>query len=855
MPYPLQRFSSTRGAEPLPSSRRMPEREPIGLKLSGLLLAFGLCPLAQAEEVAGDTALQTVTVTSGRTAEKARSNQRTVVESATPIDIINSEQLLKTGRAELSEAISKLLPSFNFGTNIAGVQSTVRPLNNRSLNPAYTVVLVNGKRRHNGSVPASGSTDNSGHNPVDIDMIPISAVERIEVLKDGAGVKYGADGIAGVINIILRSDPAGTHIGTSYGQLYSGRGETAKFEGNSGFAIGDDGFLQISLDARKRGMAYWGEKADPDNRAFFEDDRQAAWDHVRVKNGDPKLKAYNWAFNTEFALGDLARFYSYGTYGERRSEAQNNMRPANGNASIPELFPDGYFPLNNIENIDYSLLLGAKGDASGWDWDLSTVYGRNRNSHASDLTLNPTYGPDSPTSFDDLATFQFEQLSTNLDITHGFEKFPLLNFPVDLEMGLENRWERFRTFDGDPKGYSVGPYTYSQYLADGSLNPLYAAHGSQPMVGAQGAVTIRPEDEADEQRNTSSLYLTLNLHPTKRWSIGLGGRLEHFDDIMENENFSFSVNSRYELTDTLAVRGNFGTGIRAPSLTQIGYTVSDNRTAFNAEGVVVPALRRTIRPDSALAEALGGSELEAERTKSLGLGLTWQPAPRTSVTLDFYVIDVDDRIALTENLYDRSGGNGGMGDILAAYGLERTDWINFYTNAFDTRTRGLDLVADHTTDFGRFGEVHWTLGFNWNNTTIRSRKSSTPAGLGSGIELVGHAAEGTLVSAMPHTKTMLGANWSIRDFLVNLMVTRYGSVETWQQNEAQDRTFGHKWITDLDISYTLFDSLTLSLGGNNIFDVRPDKNGVHQAIGGPEYGNPPFHPGGGAWYTKLAYDF
>lgn len=829
------------------------------LPLSGFMLASA-CALA--EDSSKDTQLETVTVSSKRSAaaaEDARRTQlRTVVDSPTPVDIISAEQLLKTGRAELSEAISKLLPSFNFGTNMAGYQSNVRPLNNRSMNPAYTVVLVNGKRRHNSSVPASGSTDNSGHNPVDIDMIPIAAVERIEVLRDGAGVKYGADGIAGVINIILRSSPSGTHVGTSYGQLYSGMGETSKFEGNTGFAIGEDGFLQVSLDARKRGMAYWLDKADPNYRAYFDDARQATWDHRAIKNGDPKIKAYNWSYNTEFALTDYTRFYSYGSYGERRTEALNNKRLPNGNASIPELFPDGYFPLNNIQDEDYQFLLGVKGSVSNWDWDFSNTYGRNRNQHSSDLTINPTYGPESPTSFDDLATFQFEQNSTNFDVKGTVEKFPLLNFPVDIEAGIENRWERFRTFDGDPKAYTVGPYTYPQYLANGSLNPLYTAYTGQPAVGAQAAVTIRPEDEADQQRNTTALYASVNLRPTKRWSVGLGGRLEHFDDMDQKKNFSFNLNSRYELTNTLAVRGNFGTGYRAPSLTQIGYSVTDNRTAVDANGNVVPALRKTVKPDSALATALGGGELKSERTKNLGLGLTWQPTPRTNVTLDAYVIDVDDRIALSENLYDRSGGNGALGDILAANGLARTTWASFYTNAFDTRTRGVDLVADHTTDFTEFGfgEVRWTLGFNWNNTTIRSRKAPALSNLGSGITLIGHAAEGTLVAASPHTKLMLGANWTVGNYIVNLMHTRYGSVETWQQNAAQDRKFGDKWITDLDVSYTFMDSLTVSVGGTNIFDVRPDKNGVRNANGSQAmYGDAPFHPGGGAWYTKLAYDF
>lgn len=206
-----------------------------GLTFSVLSLACLLAPGVQAQS--SETRLETVNVIS----TGIRGQQRTVADSPTPIDIINSEQLLKTGRAELSEAISKLLPSFNFGTNIAGVNSSIRPLSNRGLGPAYTLVLVNGKRRHNGAAPANGSTDNSGANAVDIDQIPVSAVSHIEVLKDSAAAQYGSDAVAGVINIILKGNTSGGHVETSYGKLFSGQGETIKTAADHGFALGNDG--------------------------------------------------------------------------------------------------------------------------------------------------------------------------------------------------------------------------------------------------------------------------------------------------------------------------------------------------------------------------------------------------------------------------------------------------------------------------------------------------------------------------------------------------------------------------------------------------------------------------------------
>ncbi len=818
-----------------------------------LPLACLLPPMANAAPLPAEPRLETITVTSSSTG--ARASQRTVVDSPTPIDVISNEQLLRAGRAELSEAIAKLLPSFNFGTNIAGFQSGVRPLSNRSLGPAYTLVLVNGKRRHNSALPASGSTDNSGANAVDIDMIPVSAVSRIEVLKDSAAAQYGADAVAGVINVILKDADTGGHYESSYGQLYSGQGETLKLAGDQGFALGDGGFLHLSGEARKRGAANWIDKADPGYRAYFEDDRQAAWDHRAVKNGDPDLRAFNLGYNAELPLSDDLSLYSFATYAERKLEAYNNYRLPNSNASIPEVFPDGYYPLNNLKDTDYQWLLGARGAADRWDWDLSTSYGRNKNQQSSDLTLNPTYGPASPTSFDDLATLQFDQWVNNLDLRRTFDGLFGLAVPTHVSAGLEHRWERFRTFAGDPIAYGIGPYTYPATLADGRPNPLYALANGQTAVGAQAALTIRPEDEADVQRNVYAAYVGLGLDLTPRWYLGGAARLEHYGDDT-GRAASFKLNSRYALTDTVAVRGTLGSGLRAPSLTQTGYTVSDNRTALDANGNVVPALRRTVAPGSAAAQAFGGDTLDPEKSRNAGLSLTWQPARRTSVTLDAYVIDIDDRILLTENLYDRRGGSGAVGDVLAGLGLARATWINYYTNAFDTRTRGLDLVGDHTSTFGAFGEVRWILGFNWNKTTVRGTRS-TPQGLAdAGLQVVGHGREGDLVAALPQTKWVLGGQWTLGNFTGTLQATRYGKVETWQQNPAQDRRFGAKWITDLDLSYLLFDSLTVSLGGTNLFDVRPDKHGVYNPNGNQAaYGNSPLHPGGGYWYTKLAYDF
>ncbi|OLU14812.1 ligand-gated channel [Pseudomonas sp. PA1(2017)] len=814
-------FSTT----PLYRLRSAPARA--GLTFSVLSLACLLGPDVQAQS--SETRLETVQVVS----TGLRGSQRTVADSPTPIDVINSDQLLKTGRAELSEAISKLLPSFNFGSNIAGYNSVTRPLTNRSLGPAYTLVLVNGKRRHNGAIAQRGSVDNSGANAVDIDLIPISAVAHIEVLKDSAAAQYGSDAVAGVINIILKSSDAGGHYESSYGQLFSGQGESIKLAGDQGFALGDGGFLHLAADARKRGYAAWNGKADNSVRAYADPAQEAAWDRVAIKNGDPDIEAFNLAYNAELPLDGIT-LYSHSTYGERDAEVQNYFRLPNGTAAVPELFPNGYYPVNNIKDRDYQLLFGGKGEALGWDWDLSTTYGRNNVHHSSDFNINPSLGTSTPTKFDNLATFRFEQWVNNVDVTRHYEGGLFnLTAPVQVSAGLEHRWERFSTFAGDPLAYSTGSYPAAS--------------------GAQAAVVIRPEDEVSLIRNNYAGYLDLGWDLTERWFVGAAGRLEHYDDDSGN-TFGLKLNSRYELTDTVAVRGTVGTGFRAPSLTQIGYTVADNRVNTDVNGNVVPAITRLTPSASALAKALGGDDLEPEKSRNLGLGVTWQPAPRTSITADAYLIDIDDRITLTSNIYDR--GNGRINDILDAQGVARGTWVNYYTNAFDTRTRGLDIVADHTTPFAAgWGQVRWSAAFNWNKTTIEGIRANPSALSDSGINLIGRDREGDLTEATPKTKWILGANWTVDNLAINLQTTRYGKVKTLAVNESGDRAFNARWLTDLDISYTFAEQLTLSVGGNNIFDVRPSKNAVYSNLGLAPYGNPPFYPGGGSWYAKLAYDF
>lgn len=814
------------------------------------LLAMSVSLGVQAQEADKTEEKQLATVVS----TGVRGVERTVADSPAPIDVVSGEALRKSGRAGLSEALSKLLPSMNFGSNNGGLGQINRPLTNRSLAPAYTLVLVDGKRRHKTAFPASGSVDNSGANAVDLDTIPVAAIERIEVLKDSAAAQYGSDAVAGVINIILKSTASGGHISAQTGALYQGDGDSRQVEGDTGFEIGDGGFVHLSGDVRKRGAATYNDKATGSN--WFPlangqpDPREASWDRVGLKNGDPELKNYNLGFNAALPVGNGVELYSNGTFGEQDAVIGNNKRRANGDGNILELFPDGYFPKNNIHSKDYQGLVGARGDWQQWRWDVSSSLGRNRVEHASDFTINPSLGPNSPTSFNDLGAWQNTEWVNNLDLSRGYDIG--LPKPLQVSWGLEFRKERFQTFAGDEIGYRNGGYIYPALQPNGNPNPLA---GRPAQIGAQAATIVRPEYAVDIERKSYASYLDLGLNPTDKWYVDVAGRFEHFDDSSGN-TFNGKFNSRYDFTDTFAIRGTVGSGFRAPSLTQVGFADANSLTARNPDGTIVPALNLRAPVDSTVAKALGAESLKAEKTWNLGAGFVWRPLPAWNLTADAYQINIKDRISSTEALYGPA-----LSSILTDAGLAPGYRVSYYANAFDTRTRGLDLVSDYTWRLQDLGTVRWTAAFNYNKTTILSRRappsvlSGLGANTGGSLTWVGRAREGDLTEATPKTKWVLGANWLIRDFDINLQATRYGKVKALQQLESGDRSFGAKWITDLDVSYAVTDAMTVSVGGTNIFDVRPDANAVANNTGGYIYGTPPFSPAGGYWYTKVAYDF
>jgi iron complex outermembrane receptor protein len=805
------------------------------LQLAPLIFAgFSMLP---AYAATSDDTLDTVIVTGSRGSEA-----RTVTSSPSPIDVISAQQLEKTGSSSLRTALQKTLPSFSQRPSGTSNDSIARPYSLRGLNGSNVLVLVNGKRRHNSAVINLDSTAAYGTNPVDLDMIPVSAIDHIEVLRDGASAQYGSDAIAGVINIILKQNDNGGSVSTSYGEYTKGDGGTIRQTLNNGFALPNDGFFNLSLDAKSQQTAVRARDA---TGAFYypqangSPDPREANDKDVQKNGLPKIKAINVAYNAELPLDDVT-LYSFSTLSQRDARGGQNYRRPNSTNIIPSIYPDGTAPFYTLRETDYQVAAGGKGKIAEWNWDLSSTFGRDKGVAGADETLNASLGPSSPTHFTTYTNY-FDQWTNNLDLTRAFDIG--LSKPLQVSAGLEHRHERYKTESGNPLSYINGGYVYPS-------GPLAGQPGA---VGAQGAITLTPDDEGQASRNSYASYLDVGLNPTEKLYVGVAGRFEHYDDSSGNTS-SGKLSLRYDFTPEFALRGTLSNGFRAPSLSQSVYAQTANQyTTVNGVAQFVEA--KSVRVDSPLAQALGAEDLKPEKSRNISLGFAYKPVPEANITVDAYQIEISDRIAQTGFLY-----GSGVDQILQANGFRPGYRVKYFTNAADTTTRGIDLVTDYRVDYGALGTVKYGVAANYNKTTIDSIKS-TPAALtavGSNLALFDRVAQGYLTVANPKTKLILSANWKVDKFDINAGLTRYDKVIARDTNPAYDVTYGAKWLTDLEVAYNLTKDLNLAVGANNLLNVKADNNAFPQGDinGFPKFGSiSPFDPYGTFWYTRATYTF
>lgn len=790
----------------------------------------------------------------------SRGQARTVTDSPTPIDVISGADLTRTGKAGVFQALNTLVPSFNLPVRAGGATSTVIATGGlRGLNPDQALILVNGKRRHKTSLINAVSTLYNGSVPADLDMIPTSAVDHIEVLRDGAAAQYGSDAIAGVINIILKDDAKGGSANFTAGQNFDrSDGELYQADLNFGMKLGDNGFANLSLNLKKQEMSnralpladcsvtatttclypLVGGQLDPRDAAAVGTDRI-----VTISYGVMPSRSINTALNAGYDLGGV-QLYAFGTYSQRRSDLWYSYRYPKDINNVMGVFPNGYRPHIMIDEEDFELTVGAKGEIAGWDWDLSTGYGRNRARQSSEGTLNPSLGLLSPTEFY-IGTLKSSEFVTSLDLTRGFD---LGGGNLQVSAGAQHRHERYQTFAGDPASYAVGP----------AIVP-----GMTP--GAQSSAGFQPDDAAYMSRDNYAVYADVAWDPSKDLTIGAAARFETYDD-GSGDTLIWKLNGRYAATDWIAFRAAANTGFRAPAVAQQIYTQTTNqfRTVNGVNNVLVQI--KTLAVDDPAAIALGAKPLQPEKSFNISAGVVLTPMPNFNLTIDAYQINVDDRITITSTLTGTA-----ISDILIASGVPaaeaQTLTAQYYTNAIDTRTRGIDIVASYKHSLFDTVNMQWNLGYNYNKTKITNIIDNPPELSAISFELFDRARRSNMTNNLPRTKLSISNLATMGDFTLSSRLTRFGGFKSYQNGVTvggvttypNDRSYGAKWITDAELSWQVTPLVNLAIGANNLFNVYPDKNRVTDisaTLGQGAYpGTSPIGFTGGFYYGRVGLNF
>ncbi|WP_313805493.1 TonB-dependent receptor [Sphingobium sp.] len=790
-----------------------------------------------------------------------RGGGRTVADSPVPIDVIGPQELQSTGRTGLKEVLGNIIPSLTMpALGGGGTSASVRPISIRGLSGDYLLVLVNGKRRHTTALINNLSRISGGSTPVDIDLIPTNAVGRIEVLRDGAAAQYGSDAISGVINILLDDAPEGGAFSATAGQLYEKGGALVQQGLSYGTRIGGEGFVRIAVEGKYHDRADSSAEPVPYIYPFVNgapDPREANADHL-IAGGygrSNRDKIVNGSVNAELPVGEGLTVYSFSTLSYRDiDDNRGAVVPATtgyggqanvqGYTSLPGLYPSGFQARRRIREWDWQSAVGLRGDVgAGWAFDLSTTYGRDHVKLGAEGTLNPSLGPSSPTSF-----FMGKQIQdlwvNNLELTSSYDVG--LAKPLDVAVGLEHRWEKFRNRAGEPDSYRDGGYVIP---ADGTaFGNAYG--GRSPSPGLVSFTGTSPADEATLSRNNLAAYVDLSADVTPGWFVGVAGRFEHYDD-SAGDTVSGKFSTRYELAPGLALRGGVNTGFRAPSLAQTGFSTTQNTvTIIGSERISTTS--KFLPVSSVAAQALGARPLKPEKSLNYTAGLAFERGP-FRLTVDGYQINVDDRIVKTEFLGTASNGGSAIRAILVANGINGVDSAQFFTNAIDTRTRGVDVVAEYALRTSSLGNFRLNAAYSYNRTKI-THVIDTPSAIASlNVTLFGRQAQRDLVAATPRTKLVLTNDWSLGPLHALARLTRFGRYVESSNVASGDRRFGAKWIADLDVGYDISARLTLSVGANNLFDSYPDRNGVIASDGSGAYGNfAPFGLSGGFYYGRVS---
>jgi iron complex outermembrane receptor protein len=773
-----------------------------------------------------------------------RQAARTVTESLAPIDVLSAKDLQASGKQSVRDLLGTLVPSINVSNGGSGASFAVKTLSLRGLGGDQVLVLVNGKRRHNTATLFVNGTTQNGQSPADLDLIPSNSIARVEVLRDGASAQYGSDAIAGVVNVILKDDVAGS-ASLLGGTTADGGGETGRFTIDKGFALGEARVhvaAETWVQARtirsgpNTGKFYANVGQLYSSTAGTADPRETTVDRNVNKGGQPASKGFNLSYDAIVPLGGVEA-YSFGTFSHRHNDAYLTYRYPDAANNIPELFPNGYSPHLHVSDHDFQIAAGVKSaKGAAWHFDLSSTYGENQASYVEATVLNVSLGPNSPTTLY-IGKVKATEWTTNLDVQKDIE-LGLIK-PLSLAWGAEFRQNTYGLYAGEPASYIDGGYKSTTGAEAGVLRSS----------GAQGVGGFSPSSAGLWKRHAWSVYVNAEQKITQGVEVALAGRHEDYSDFGKTDTGKASL--RIEPVHGFALRSTASTGFRAPTLQQEHYSVA---STINVGGVLLPVSALPV--DSAAGIALGAKPLKPERSVNYSLGFVFNAIPRFNLTVDAYQVKIKDRILNSTTLQGSV-----VRSVLAAAGITASAGGFYYSNATDTRTRGIDIVGTYKADLGDLGTANLSLSANFNET-IFTRVDAAPAVLtAAGLVLIGRDRIGDFTKGTPRNKFIANVAWEKGPAAVNLRATRYGSVTQVNPSlpsaTTPDATIDPKVIFDLDASYKLTSAIKLAVGANNLFNTYPNKlPTVLQASGFAQY-NPysPYGVSGGFYYARVSTAF
>jgi len=786
---------------------------------------------AQAQDVAAptaaddSTAVDQLVVTGTRVA-------RSRLDTVSPVDVVDNKALTRQGTPELAQALANLAPSIDFPRPaVTDGTDSVRPATLRGLSPDQTLVLLNGHRAHTAALVNINGSIGRGSAPFDLNTIPTSALERVEILREGAAAQYGSDAIAGVINLRLRQASSGGGASATYGIYNTEVKTTRDSDGRKakdgptysaslwqGFALPNDGFLTVTGEYSFR---------NPTNRADL--DPRVSPQKVTGVYGDPQVETKTIYANFGLPLNDAWSLYGLAGYQNRKGESSAFPRLADNANNYVSVYPTGYVPRITTDIDDYNLAFGAKGEIGGFNVDASVTNGANKVEYGTINSLNASLGPSSPTRFKD-GSMRYEQTVAAIDVNRPLELFGFAQ-PSTLAFGIEYRDESYKIEAGETASWVNG--------------------GNGKGAGAQGFPGFRPANEVDVNRNATSLYVDLDNQITDKLDIDLAARYEDYSDF--GSTTTGKIAARYDFTDSFALRGAFSSGFRAPALQQQYFTTTSINILSGGAAVDVGTFPATSAP----AVALGAKPLEPEKSKNYSLGAIYQKGP-FELTVDAYQIDIDNRIVLSENI---QGVNGGTATQQAIYNLLQPYGVTtarFFINGVDTTSKGVDVVARYRLDAEEAGRFDLTLAANWNDTEVtRVPTTDTLSGLPVPPPLFARVNVLTYEQGTPGHKFVASGDWSNGPWGATLRGTAYGSVLIPNATPSLDYKSGAKTVWDAEARYTFLRDVTWAVGVNNLFDEYPEEApalvNTTGVVGFPSYS--PFGFNGRFLYTRLSYSW